>query len=88
MAHLHVVVRAGSGSACPAKERDQMPSKGRAMQGARSHHVAGKGGQKTFPVGRACPQCGEPLSQYNPGPNCWKHTVGYPWRGPTARPKT
>jgi hypothetical protein len=27
------------------------------------------------------------LSQYNPGPNCWNHTVEFPWRGPTAKPK-
>lgn len=36
---------------------------------------------------RACPACGEHLSSYNPGPNCWTHTVGVPWRGPTAKPK-
>jgi hypothetical protein len=64
-----------------------MPSKGRAVQGARTHSGSGRTGQKSFPIGRACPQCGEPLSQYNPGPNCWKHTVGVPWRGPTAKPK-
>ena len=64
-----------------------MPSKGRAVQGARTHSGSAKSGQKTFPLGRACSECGEPPSQYNPGPNCWKHTVGVPWRGPTARPK-
>jgi hypothetical protein len=64
-----------------------MPSKGRAVQGARTHSGSGRTGQKSFPLGRVCPRCGEPLSQYNPGPNCWKHTVGFPWRGPTARPK-
>jgi hypothetical protein len=36
---------------------------------------------------RACPVCHERLSTYNPGPNCWTHTVGIPWRGPTAKPK-
>lgn len=64
-----------------------MPSKGRAVQGARAQAAPGKGVQKSFPGGRSCSQCGEALSQYNPGPNCWKHTTGYPWRGPTARPK-
>ncbi|HYT25486.1 MAG TPA: hypothetical protein VEP73_03255 [Actinomycetota bacterium] len=64
-----------------------MASKGRAVQGARTQPAVTKGGQKTFAVGRACPTCGEPLSQYNPGPNCFKHTVGFPWRGPTAKPK-
>ena len=36
---------------------------------------------------RRCPLCGIRLSQYNPGPNCWQHTIGHPWRGPTAKPK-
>lgn len=36
---------------------------------------------------RYCAVCGTKLSGYNPGPNCWQHTVGYPWRGPTAKPK-
>ena len=35
----------------------------------------------------ACSVCGTKLSSYNPGPNCWQHTIGYPWRGPTAKPK-
>jgi hypothetical protein len=64
-----------------------MSSKGRAVQGARTQSSAGKSGQKSFPLGRVCGQCGEPLSQYNPGPNCWNHTVEFPWRGPTAKPK-
>jgi hypothetical protein len=64
-----------------------MASKGRAVQGVRTQPGVGKAVQRTFPGGRACPQCGEPLSQYNPGPNCWKHTMGVPWRGPTAKPK-
>ncbi len=37
--------------------------------------------------GRYCEVCGIKLSGYNPGPNCWAHTIGYPWRGPTAKPK-
>jgi hypothetical protein len=36
---------------------------------------------------RRCPQCGVKLSQYNPGPNCWSHTIGWPWRGPSAKPR-
>jgi len=36
---------------------------------------------------RNCTVCGTRLSTYNPGPNCWQHTMGYPWRGPTAKPK-
>jgi len=34
-----------------------------------------------------CPVCGVKLSLYNPGPNCWQHTMGWPWRGPSAKPK-
>lgn len=36
---------------------------------------------------RRCQVCGLRLSRYNPGPNCWQHTIGFPWRGPTAKPK-
>jgi hypothetical protein len=36
---------------------------------------------------RRCQVCGLKLSNYNPGPNCWQHTIGYPWRGPTAKPR-
>ena len=64
-----------------------MGSKGRAVQGARTHSGTPKSLQRSFPHDRACRECGEHLSQYNPGPNCWKHTVEYPWRGPTARPR-
>jgi hypothetical protein len=35
----------------------------------------------------ACSVCGVKLSSYNPGPNCWQHTIGYPWRGPSAKPR-
>jgi hypothetical protein len=34
-----------------------------------------------------CKVCGLKLSAYNPGPNCWQHTIGYPWRGPSAKPR-
>jgi hypothetical protein len=36
-------------------------------------------------MGRACSVCGERLSSYNPGPNCYAHTVGLPWKGPNHR---
>jgi hypothetical protein len=39
------------------------------------------------PAGRRCAECGVKLSQYNPGPNCWQHTMGWPWRGPSAKPR-
>lgn len=35
---------------------------------------------------RSCTVCGERLSAYNPGPNCYAHTVGVPWKGPNHRP--
>ena len=35
---------------------------------------------------RGCAVCGERLSAYNPGPNCYAHTVGLPWKGPNNRP--
>lgn len=38
-------------------------------------------------VVKACPVCGVRLSAYNPGPNCWRHTIGQPWRGPSAKPR-
>lgn len=34
-----------------------------------------------------CSVCGTKLSSYNPGPNCWQHTIGFPWRGPSAKPR-
>jgi len=37
--------------------------------------------------GRECTECGMKLSLYNPGPNCWQHTLGHPWRGPSAKPR-
>jgi len=36
---------------------------------------------------RVCAVCGVRLSLYNPGPHCWNHTIGHPWRGPSAKPK-
>jgi len=36
---------------------------------------------------RRCPSCGMKLSLYNPGPHCWQHTIGRPWRGPSAKPR-
>lgn len=36
---------------------------------------------------RRCELCGVKLSAYNPGPNCWQHTMGWPWRGPSAKPR-
>lgn len=44
-------------------------------------------GTKAREPGRACAVCGVKLSLYNPGPHCWNHTIGYPWRGPSAKPK-
>jgi hypothetical protein len=38
-------------------------------------------------AGQSCSVCGIKLSSYNPGPNCWQHTIGYPWRGPSAKPR-
>ena len=36
---------------------------------------------------RNCAVCDERLSSYNPGPNCYRHTVGMPWRGPAGKPR-
>lgn len=35
---------------------------------------------------KTCAVCGERLSSYNPGPNCYAHTVDLPWKGPAHRP--
>jgi hypothetical protein len=49
--------------------------------------------QRAFRPGRkrdqepTCAVCGVRLSAYNPGPNCWNHTIGHPWRGPSAKPR-
>ena len=42
---------------------------------------------KRFRGKRVCTVCGIALSAYNEGPNCWRHSVGMPWRGPSAKPK-
>jgi hypothetical protein len=36
---------------------------------------------------RRCAVCGVKLSLYNAGPHCWQHTIGWPWRGPSAKPR-
>jgi hypothetical protein len=43
--------------------------------------------QPAAEAGKTCSVCGTKLSSYNPGPNCWQHTIGYPWRGPSAKPR-
>ena len=35
----------------------------------------------------ACTTCGARLSSYNPGPNCYAHTLDIPWKGPGVRPR-
>ncbi|MCU1591160.1 MAG: hypothetical protein JWP11_2416 [Frankiales bacterium] len=35
----------------------------------------------------ACGECGARLSAYNPGPNCFAHTLDLPWKGPGVRPR-
>ena len=35
---------------------------------------------------RTCAVCGMPLSRYNAGPHCWRHSDAVPWRGPAAPP--
>ena len=35
----------------------------------------------------ACGECGVRLSSYNPGPNCFTHTLDIPWKGPGVRPR-
>lgn len=46
-----------------------------------------KGSHAEEGQGRTCGVCGTKLSSYNPGPNCWQHTIGNPWRGPSAKPR-
>jgi hypothetical protein len=36
---------------------------------------------------QACTECGARLSSYNPGPNCFAHTLDIPWKGPGVRPR-
>ena len=47
----------------------------------------GHGEQPKSPGERRCVECDVKLSQYNPGPHCWQHTMGWPWRGPSAKPR-
>lgn len=55
----------------------------------RADRVAGEAHRKpkTQSAERHCEECGVKLSSYNPGPNCWQHTIGHPYRGPHAKPK-
>ena len=48
--------------------------------------LAVPGGAEKRDTDRRCLQCDVKLSLYNPGPHCWQHTIGRPWRGPSARP--
>lgn len=61
-----------------AKEARQAPSDKKEQKAAKDE---AKSQAKT------CSVCGIKLSSYNPGPNCWHHTIGYPWRGPSAKPR-
>ncbi len=56
-----------------AKEAGHVPADPKDEDGAGEQHT--------------CSVCGMKLSSYNPGPNCWQHTIGYPWRGPSAKPR-
>ena len=60
---------------------------GRVVRGKPPDEAVSPGLAPKAPPDRRCPECGMKLSQYNPGPNCWQHTIGFPWRGPTAKPK-
>lgn len=57
------------------------------MAGDTKHTSAKKDEPDGSENGRACTSCGMKLSSYNPGPNCWQHTIGNPWRGPSAKPR-
>ncbi|HEX2031521.1 MAG TPA: hypothetical protein VHL78_08990 [Actinomycetota bacterium] len=57
-----------------AKEAERVPAEGQGDE---------RSGQRR----PTCSVCGTKLSSYNPGPNCWQHTIGYPWRGPSAKPR-
>jgi hypothetical protein len=61
-----------------AKEARKVPREDRAEEPARAD---------TADAAKVCTVCGTKLSSYNPGPNCWQHTIGYPWRGPSAKPR-
>lgn len=55
--------------------------------GTRVTGVSGRPVARSESRQRRCPVCAERLSSYNPGPNCWTHTVEIPWRGPAGRPR-
>jgi hypothetical protein len=61
--------------------KDRMASPASFHERAASAPAAGS------PRVRECAVCGVKLSLYNPGPHCWNHTIGHPWRGPSAKPK-
>ncbi len=42
---------------------------------------------RPIPGDRRCQACDTKLSTYNPGPYCWQHSMGWPWRGPAAGPR-
>jgi hypothetical protein len=63
-----------------AKEARELPAQAPEGPGA-------PGPPSKHPGERACTICGVKLSLYNPGPHCWQHTVGWPWRGPSAKPR-
>jgi hypothetical protein len=61
-----------------AKEARNVPEEAPGEEPARAETADGA---------KTCTVCGTKLSSYNPGPNCWQHTIGYPWRGPSAKPR-
>jgi|GEM_PF-731105 hypothetical protein len=63
-----------------AKDARELPPPAGDEGAAAERSLAKSTGQRT------CSVCGVTLSQYNPGPHCWQHTVGWPWRGPSAKP--
>jgi len=42
---------------------------------------------RPIPGVRRCETCGTKLSLYNARPYCWQHSIGWPWRGPAAKPR-
>jgi hypothetical protein len=60
---------------------------GKELASDASTDMAAEAVRERLDADRRCPTCGVKLSQYNPGPNCWQHTIGWPWRGPSAKPR-